>query len=178
MYQITVDQDNKTIAISLILEANEMGCRIKLACGDLEISFNTYKRWIDKVEDKRAGPITKSKNKISEEERKQIIQISTSKEYVDDSPHVIVAKLADENKYIASISTFYRVLDHESLLKHRGKSKPPSKEKPAPLVAYAPNQIWSWDITYMKSFIRGQFFYLYLFIDIFSRKIVGYDIFE
>lgn len=166
------------MAVSLILEANEDGCRIKVACLDLEISFNTFRRWCDKIEDNRKGPLTKPKNKLSDQEVKKIVEIATSKDHVDDSPHVIVAKLADDNKYIASVSTFYRVLDNELLLKHRGKSKAPSKEKPTPLVAFAPNQIWSWDITYMKSFIRGQFFYLYLFMDIWSRKIVGYDIFE
>ena len=107
-----------------------------------------------------------------------MIEVATSKDYMDVSPHIIVAKLADQGIYIASESSFYKVLREEKLLEHRGKSKAPSKRRPEALVANKPNQIWSWDITYMKSNIRGQFFYLYLFMDIFSRKIVGYNVFE
>jgi len=80
--------------------------------------------------------------------------------------------------YIASESTFYRVARRRALLTYRHASKPATKvEKPKEWVALAPHQIWSWDITYLATTIRGQFFYLYLFIDIFSRKIVGWQIF-
>ena len=64
------------------------------------------------------------------------------------------------------------------MLEHRGKSKPHSPNKPMPLMATSPNEVWSWDITYLRSSVRGQFFYLYMFMDIFSRKIVGWDIHE
>jgi transposase InsO family protein len=165
------------------LEASISGCRLKLACFDLEINFKTFLRWRENedkkcLEDKRKGPITVPKNKLTEEEKDEIIKVATSEDYMDVSPHIIVAKLADKGIYIASESSFYKVLRERELLEHRGKSKAPSMERPAPLIAYGPNQIWSWDITYMKSNIRGQFFYLYLFMDIFSRKIVGYDVFE
>jgi transposase InsO family protein len=144
----------------------------------LKINFKTYLRWKIDLDDKRKGPISVPKNKLTEKEKDEMIKVATSECYMDYSPHIIVAKLADKGIYIASESSFYKALGERKLLFHRGKSKAPSKERPAPLVATGANQIWSWDITYMKSNVRGQFYYLYLFMDIFSRKIVGYDVHE
>ena len=100
------------------------------------------------------------------------------KEYMDLPPSKIVPKLADKGEYIASESTFYRILLEEKMLAHRGKSKPATHKKPDELVATGPNQVYSWDITYLKSMIKGQFFYLYMFIDVWSRKIVGWEVHE
>ena len=86
--------------------------------------------------------------------------------------------LADKGRYVASESTFYRVLDQEKLLTHRSASKPAKKSKPRQLIATGPNQVWSWDITYMKSPIRGGFYYAYVIMDVFSRKIVGKAVHE
>lgn len=107
-----------------------------------------------------------------------MISVATSKEYVDYSPWIIVAKLADKGRYIASESSFYKVLKENKMLKHRGKSKIANRYRPEALVACGPNEIWSWDITYLKTSIRGQFYYVYLMMDIFSRKITGFDIHE
>lgn len=156
--------------------ARKDGCRLKVACSDLEIDFKSLMRWDASIEDKRCGPISEPKNKLSNAEREKIVKTATSKEYQDDSPWTIVAKLADKGEYIASESTFYKVLQERKLLAHRGKSKPSEKRKPEALVANSPNQIWSWDITYLKTLIKGHYFYLYLFMDVFSRKIVGFDI--
>jgi len=106
------------------------------------------------------------------------VAIATSREFMDLSPRQIVPKLADKGMYLASESSFYRVLKERSLLKHRGKSKEPIKNRPKPLVAIAPNQIYSWDITFLKTSILGKFFYLYMFMDIYSRKIVGWEVHE
>jgi transposase InsO family protein len=128
--------------------------------------------------DKRKGPLIEPINKLSKEVNDKIVETANSKKFVDLSPWQIVAKLADNGEYIASESSFYRVLKELKMLKHRGRKKPPERKRPAALIATAPNQIWSWDITYLKSSIKGEYFYLYLFMDVFSRKIVGYDIFE
>jgi putative transposase len=93
-------------------------------------------------------------------------------------PSQIVPKLADQKIYLASESTFYRILREEEQLKHRGIVRAKMHHKPAELIATRPNQIWSWDITYLRTEIAGKFFYLYLFLDVFSRKIVGFEIFE
>ena len=94
-------------------------------------------------------------------------------------PCEIVPALADEGEYIASESTFYRILREEKMQNHRGRSQEPGKHgKPTSYVATAPNQVWTWDITYLKGPIKGLFFYLYLIIDLFSRDIVGWEVWE
>ncbi len=136
--------------------------------------MKTYKRWKINISDNRKGPNTTPSNKLSEKEKIEIINISTSKDYMNLPPSQIVPRLADKGKYVASESTFYRILKEMKLLKHRGKSKIPSHEKPKPLIATAPNQIYSWDITYLRGPVTGSFYYLYMFMDIFSRKIVSW----
>lgn len=173
-----INKTDRVLAVNLIFNAKDLGCRLRIACSDLSIDIKTFNRWSKNAEDLRMGPKRAPPNKIDKEEKKEIIKVATSKEYMDDSPWIIVAKLADKGVYLASESSFYKILKENKLLEHRGKSRPVSKVKPTPLIAYQPNQIWSWDITYLKSNIRGQFFYLYLFMDIFSRKIVGYDIYN
>ena len=161
-----------------IFEAIKSGCRQAVATNDVGISQKTYCRWKEDLEDKRKGPITTPVNKLTEAEIEKVINISTSKEYMNLPPSQIVPSLADKGKYIASESTFYRILKARDMLKHRGKTKEKSHEKPAPLMATGPNQIYSWDITYLKSSITGKFYYLYLFMDIWSRKIVGQEVHE
>lgn len=91
----------------------------------------------------------------------------------------IVPRLADQGIYYASESTIHRILKENSLTKHRLKSKEPRKvAKPTPATATGPNQVWTWDITYLPTKVKGQFVYLYLFLDLFSRKIVGWRIHE
>lgn len=126
----------------------------------------------------RQGPKTVPANKLSELEKEEIVRVSTTHEFMDIPPCQIVPTLADRGRYLASESSFYRVLKERKLLEHRGKSKKAQTNRPAPLVATGPNQIYSWDITYLKSSVKGEFYYLYMFMDIFSRKIVGYEVHE
>ncbi|MCK5883052.1 MAG: transposase, partial [Bacteriovoracaceae bacterium] len=169
---------DKLEAITLVDEAVANGGVKKEACIDLGVDLRTINKWKNDLKDKRQGPLTTPKNKLSDEVKNELIATANSKEFVDKSPWQIVATLADRNKYIASESSFYKVLKERKMLIHRGKSKPPEKKRPAELVATGPNQLWSWDITYLKSGIKGEYFYLYLFMDVFSRKIVGYDLFN
>ncbi len=173
-----IESADKIIAVELITEATNNGCRVKVACKDIGIVFNTFQGWKNDLEDKRKGPLDGPANKLDQETRSEVIRIATLKDFMDLSPYVIVAKLADQGKYVASESSFYKILSEEKLLAHRGKSQPQKHHRPAPLVATGPNQIWSWDITYIKSNITGLFFYLYVFMDIYSRKVVGWDIFS
>jgi transposase InsO family protein len=162
----------------LIDEATDSGSRHAIACGDMGIDVKTFKRWKKDTADHRQGPLTAPANKLSEEEVAGIIQICTSKEYMDLPPSQIVPSLADKGVYLASESSFYKVLKEHRMLVHRGKSRPQSHNRPAPLVATGANQIYSWDITYLKSMVAGNFFYLYMFMDIYSRKIVGWRVHE
>lgn len=85
--------------------------------------------------------------------------------------------LADEGRYLASESSFYRVLRDQNQLTRRGWTKAPTHSRPEPLEATAPNQLWSWDITYLATTVTGLFFYLYLILDVYSRKIVGWEVY-
>ena len=152
------------------------GCRHFIACNDVGIDIKTYKRWLFDIHDKRKGPIAAPANKLTSEEREEIILISTTKDYMDLPSSQIVPSLADKGIYIACESSFYKVLKENKLLIHRGKSNKKCNNRPAPLVATGPNQIYSWDITYLKSCIAGIFYYLYMFLDIYSRMIVGYKV--
>lgn len=169
--------------ILLIQEARKNGSRLKPACNEAMITMRTYKRWknADGVkEDKR--PITTRKNpgnKLSTEEVAAILTKCNEPEYSNLPPSQIVPRLADEGVYLGSESTFYRILKANNQLTHRGYSKVAAVKKPCSTHnATAPKQVFSWDITYLASKIKGQFFYLYLFEDIFSRKIVGYEVYE
>lgn len=108
------------------------------------------------------------------DERSRVVAIANSPDFRDLSPNKIVPSLADLGRYVASESTFYRVLKAERQLAHRGRCKPSKRHtKPAPLTALRPNMVWSWDITYLKTQVRGAYFYLYLHVDLFSRRIMG-----
>lgn len=172
---LTSIEDRKNI-LELITEAVAAGCRRFRACEAFSIEERTVQRWKLSSTDQRKGPLTEPANKITESERELIIKTSVSPEYVNLSPHQIVPRLADDGIYMASESTFYRVLNAEKLTAHRGLSKPRLVERPKAYEATRPNQIYSWDITYLQSSVRGQFYYLYLFLDLFSRKIVGWSI--
>lgn len=163
--------------MKIIKKAVQNNCRVKIACADLEISYNTFLNWQSNVCDKRHGAINEPANKLKKEVCDEVIEVANSKEFCDFSPWIIVAKLADQGKYLASESSFYKILKANNLLAHRGKSQERKKKRPSPLVATGPGQIWTWDITYIKSNVSGIYFYLYLFMDIYSRKIVGFDIF-
>jgi transposase InsO family protein len=95
------------------------------------------------------------------------------------SPNQIVPKLADNGIYLASESTFYRILKEQKMVNHRLDSKPSTKRyRPEEKVASGPCQVWSWDITYLRSPVKGSFYYLYMFIDVWSRKIMAAQVFD
>ena len=168
-------------AIALINEACSNGARKSKACDILNLSLRTFERWVkaDNLEDKRrTAKRAAPPNQLTPQQRKTLLDVANSPRYRDLPPSKIVPMLADEGRYLASESTFYRVLRQENQLAHRQSSKPAKYHKPAACTAAAPNQVWSWDISYLPSQIRGQYFYLYLVMDIFSRKIVGWSIHE
>ena len=169
--------------IDLIQEANQSGARLKRACKEAGISLRTYKRWYcdgEIKEDQR--PMCQRPepaNKLTPKERQDVLTVCNLAEYASLPPSQIVPDLLDKKTYVASESSFYRILKEEGQLQHRGKAKEPRKyAKPTSYKATQANQIWSWDITYLPSPIKGQFYYLYLFEDIYSRKIVGYEVYD
>ena len=179
--------EDRHIAIHLIDEAVTAGARYVKACAVLEIDVRTLQRWKKALaeqcglEDKRkAAAVERTPaNKLSNEEREAILTVCSQQEYQSLPPSQIVPRLADNGEYIASESSFYRVLREAQQVHRRGRSNPPrTVPKPEGFKATGPNQLWSWDITYLASSIRGSFYRLYLVLDIFSRKIVGWEVHE
>ncbi|ESU31422.1 hypothetical protein G3A_16795, partial [Bacillus sp. 17376] len=118
------------------------------------------------------------KNKLSIEEKEEILEIVKKEEFADLPPTQIVPKLADQHCYLASESTFYRVLRENKMQNHRGRSKKPEKRIPESHLATSPNHVWTWDITWLKGPVMGLYYRLYLILDLFSRKIVGWEIWK
>jgi transposase InsO family protein len=179
-----VAQDRQ-MAIDLIEEAVSAGARRFKACAVLEIDVRTLQRWQkalqerDALADRRkaAGAERTPANKLSDAEREAILAICNQSRYQSLPPSQIVPRLADEGRYIASESSFYRVLRDAEQVNRRGRAQAPRLvPTPDSYKATAPNQVWSWDITFLASSIRGAFYRLYMVEDIFSRKIVGWEV--
>ena len=145
------------------------------------LSLRTLERWRrqeDGGDDQRHGPKTVPGNKLSDHEEHRLLRVLTSPEYRDLSPRQVIPDLAEKGTYIASEATAYRVLHKHQLQTHRENTRPRTSKKPDELVASGPNQVYCWDITYLKSSLLGSFFYLYLVTDIFSRRIVAAHVYE
>ena len=167
--------------IAEVDEAMRGGARQSAACEVIGISAKTLQRWAqpDNGQDGRLNARHEPSTKLTQWEREQIIKVANEPGHAALSPSKIVPKLADEGRYIASESSFYRVLKAAHQLKHRDKAKPTRTViKPKALTASRPNQIYSWDITYLPTRVRGLFLYLYLVMDIYSRKVVGWQVYE
>jgi putative transposase len=179
--------EDRQMAIDLIDEAVTAGARQHKACEVIEIDPRTLRRWQKQLQEEhnlkdRRKELAASRtpsNKLTEEERKQIIETCNQPKYKSLPPSQIVPILADKGEYIASESSFYRVLREADQVNRRGRAKlPGNHEKPKGYKADGPNQVYSWDITYLASALKGSFYYLYLIEDIYSRKIVGWEVHE
>jgi len=166
------------VILALLEEAVIAGARRDRACATIGLCARTVARWRveDGGQDRRREAGATPAHKLSEAERGAIVAHATSPEYRDLSPRQIVPLLADKGVYVASESSFYRVLHERDLMSHREPSKPRKNRRPSEHVAMAPNTVWCWDITYLRSPIRGIFYYLYLVIDVFSRKVIAYGV--
>ena len=172
----------KQMAILLIDEAVAAGARKHKACAVLGITDRTLRRWrgTDTLRDQRKGAARKaSAQALSEQEKMRILAVCNSPEHQSLPPTQIVPRLADQGIYLASESSFYRVLRESAQASHRGRAAAPHvPEKPRAWAASAPGQVWSWDITFLPAAVRGEFYRLYLVLDIFSRMIVGWEIYH
>jgi len=150
------------------------------ACRIVGLSLRTLQRWQDDEAVRADGRLTRvyePPHKLSEAERAALLAVVNSTEFAHLPPSQIVPRLADQGIYLASEATMYRVLRAEQQLAHRRAERPATAAaKPEPLCATAPNQVYSWDITYLATTITGLFYYLYLVMDVYSRKIVGWQV--
>jgi putative transposase len=144
------------------------------------ISMRTFQRWTQerelKVDGRPGADRPQPENKLSQEEREAVLDIVNSPAYKSLPPSQIVPTLADEGRYLASESTFYRILREEGQQQHRGRSQAPENRPMSTHCATGPNQVWCWDITWLPGPAKGVYFYLYLILDLYSRKIVGWEI--
>ena len=154
--------------LGLVDEAVTAGARRERACDVLGLTERSMQRWrrADVGDDGRMGPRTRPANALTSAERAKVLEVVNSPGYRNLPPKQVVPRLADEGRYVASESTIYRILRAEGQDAHRGRSKPRTVRQVEEHKATAANQVWSWDITYLLSSVRGRFFYLYLVEDV------------
>lgn len=167
--------------LTWITNAVQQGARQAKACEIIGLTPRTLQRWCCHgavVADKRPdAPRPAPANKLTDAEKAQIIAVCNQPEYVNLPASQIVPLLADRGAYLASESSFYRVLKATGQLHHRGRSKPKGHHpKPTSYCAKRANEVWSWDISYLPTRVIGQHYYLYLVEDIYSRKVVGSEV--
>jgi len=152
------------------------------ACKLAGISERSLQRWRlqgQDSEDRRAmAPRPAPGNRLTDAERARILEICNSERFQSLPPSQIVPILLDEGIYIGSVSSFYRVLKAAGQQHSRGRQQKPVKREPATHKATAPNQLWSWDISWLNSPVRGHYYYLYMIVDVYSRLITGWEIHE
>lgn len=148
------------------------------------LSERTLKRWRGAsgqvVEDKRPEAISPTQShQLTPEEEVAIMAVCNQPAYHSLPPSQIVPLLADRGLYLASVSSFYRVLKKHEQVQHRGRARSAAPHPlPKSFTATGPNQLWSWDISSVPSQTRGQHWYLYLIMDVYSRKIAAWEVHE
>ena len=171
--------------LELIEQACTSGARLHKACALTGLHVRTLQRWRGpqghdgdlRVREKRKATIPP--NKLSEEERRDALALLNSEQFKDLPPSQVVPRLADQGRYVASESTLYRLLREAGQLTHRRLERVAhQRHKPRALVASGPDQVYCWDISYLPTVVRGIHFYLYLFVDLFSRRIVGWQVYD
>ena len=111
---------------------------------------------------------------LSDEERARVLSVLDQERFCNLAPAQVYATLLDEGTYLCSERTMYRILDeNQQVRERRNQLRHPSYAAPE-LMAKAPNQLWSWDITKLKTFVKSQYLHLYVILDVFSRYVVGW----
>jgi putative transposase len=167
--------------LTLVSEAQTAGARLHKACEVIGVSARALERWRRQPDsdDRRHGPRRQANNALTPAEQARVLTLMTGLSYAGLSPKQLVPRLADEGVYLASESTMYRLQRRFGL---RASGRPPARSHVTRAAtahcATGPNQVWSWDITYLPTKVRGRFLYLYLVLDVWSRRIVGWQVHE
>lgn len=157
--------------------SEEKDIALTALCDSLQISRATlYRNTAEDSQLYAANPPSDPHNAISDAERQQILDVLHSERFVDATPYDVFYALLDEGKYIASIRTMYRILLEAGESKDRRNQRNHKDAVKPELIATAPNEVWSWDITKLLTFNRFVYFHLYVIIDIYSRYVVGWMI--
>jgi transposase InsO family protein len=176
-------EDRQTL-MDGIGQARAAGARLAPLCDLAGLDVRTVQRWhagdgqakADRRLDARHAPPSHA---LSEAERARIVAVANEPRFADMPPARIVPALADEGTYIASESSFHRVLRAHGQMNRRGRARSPRTPRPPTThTATAPGDVWCWDVTFLPAPVQGRWFYLYLILDLFSRKIVGWEVHE
>jgi len=177
--------DDRRKALQILDEGMADGASGRQLALLLGVGLTTLQRWRRQFAgdedgvDRRKGSHRHVAHRLSEEERQRILLTCNEPEFAALPPGQIVPVLADRGLFIGSERSFYRVLHAHGQAHRRGRARPPQAPRPVPrLRAAAPKQVWSWDITYLPTSVRGVWLYLYLVIDVWSRKVVAWDVAE
>jgi putative transposase len=168
--------------IGLIGQAREHGARLSAACREAGITARTWQRWRDQTGQVKADARPEATRPVPTHaltlvEREHLLAVANEPRFADLPPAQIVPRLADDGVYLASESTFHRVLRDAGQNAHRGRAKRPQpSRRPTTHLATAPNQVWCWDVTWLPSTVTGRWYYLFLIVDLYSRKVVGYEV--
>lgn len=175
----------RQVLLGLIEQACGSGARLHKACATIGLHARAVQRWrhpqCQQADRRTSGKrcATSPPNKLSAAERSAALALLNSEAFKDLPPSQVVPRLADQGLYVASESTLYRLLREAGQLGHRRLERAAKqRSKPRALVATQPDQIYCWDISYLPTLVRGIYFYLYLFVDLLSRRIVGWHVFE
>lgn len=172
---------DRAYILGIVRECEKAGVSRAMCCRHLVLSGRTLRRWEQNAQgDRRPDTLRKCPgNALSEQERRHIIDVCNRPENASLPPAQVVADMADQGQYIGSESTIYRVLKSAGMAARRGRARAPRKVGPARThTASAPKQVWCWDITWLPGPARGLFYRLYLILDLYSRKIVGWEVWE
>ena len=157
--------------------AEELGARVGVApaCRGLGVARATLdRRRAARVRPRPQPPRPRPARAHDDQERQAVLDVLHEERFMDRSPLEVYAILLDEGRYLCSIRTMYRVLAAQGAVRERrNQLRHPAYQKPE-LLATAPNQVWSWDITKLPGPVKWSYYYLYVMLDIYSRKVVGW----
>ena len=177
-----IKHSDRAAVAGLVEKAVADGARRQRACEEVGISVRTLQRWTRqggvKADGRPQAQRPAPANRLTEAERRKMLEVCNSARYRSLPPSQIVPMLADEGRYLASESSFYRLLGEAGQQQRRGRSRPPRPRPPATHRADGPNQVWCWDISWLPGPVRGLHYYLYLMLDLYSRKITGFEVHE
>ena len=174
-------EDRRSLARDIEV-AHQAGARLHKACEVAGIEVRTLQRWkagcgLASGDGRPDAVRPTPAHALTPQERERLLAVANEARFADMPPARIVPALADEGVYLASESSMQRVLREHGQMRQRGRAKPPRKHRaPTTHAATAPRQLWCWDMTYLPAEVAGRWFYLYLILDVFSRKIVGFEV--
>jgi transposase InsO family protein len=174
-------EDRQTLSAA-VAQACAEGARLRPACALAGIDVRTFQRWqagegLTRADRRPDAVRPVPAHALSPAERARIVALANEPRFADMPPARIVPVLADEGVYLASEASFRRVLRAHGQMNRRGRARPPrASAPPRTHVATGPRQVWCWDVTFLPAQVQGSWFYLYLILDLYSRKVVGFEV--